>query len=135
MRAHPCVVAAGSGLLLLGVTACGGSSSGANGSAGAGPAQHPTSLVGTVGHDDAFVISLTDPAGTPIRHLAAGTYSLTVKDESGIHDFHLTGAGVDKSTTVGGTGTTTFTVTFKPGTYTFVCDPHASSMHGRFTVT
>jgi plastocyanin len=91
--------------------------------------------VGIVGHNDAFAISLTDPAGHAISHLAAGTYSLAVKDESGIHNFHLTGDGVDKASDVGGKGTSSFTVTFKPGTYTFVCDPHASSMHGQFTVT
>jgi plastocyanin len=97
--------------------------------------QHPTSLVGVVGHNDAFSISLTDQAGAAISHLAAGTYTLTVKDESGIHDFHLSGAGVDRTTSVGGTGTSTFTVTFKPGKYSFVCDPHAATMHGEFTVS
>ena len=32
------------------------------------------------------------------------------------------------------TGTKTFTVTLKKGTYKFVCDPHASSMKGSFKV-
>jgi plastocyanin len=90
--------------------------------------------VGVVGHNDAFSISLSDPSGNAISNLAAGTYSLSIKDESSIHDFHLTGAGVDRATGVGTTGTTTFSVTFKPGKYSFVCDPHASSMHGEFTV-
>lgn len=136
-RVRAGIPALATGLLVaVASTACGGSSASAGGgAAGSGPVQHPASLVGVVGHNDAFTISLTDPAGNAIKHLAAGTYSLAVKDESGIHDFHLTGAGVDKATTVGGTGTTTFTVTFKPGTYTFVCDPHASTMHGRFTVS
>ena len=26
-------------------------------------------------------------------------------------------------------------MTLKPGTYTFVCDPHSSQMHGTLTVT
>jgi uncharacterized cupredoxin-like copper-binding protein len=115
--------------------ACGGSSSGGSRSAPSGAVQHPTALVGDVGHNDAFSISLNDQSGAPISNLAAGTYKLTVKDESSIHDFHLSGTGVDRTTTVPGTGTTTFTVTFKPGDYTFVCDPHASSMHGSFTVS
>ena len=117
----------------LAVAACGGSSSPK--AASPGPPQHPSSLVGTVGHNDSFSISLTDPSGQAISNLQAGTYSLTVKDESTLHNFHLTGAGVDKSTSVGSTSTSTFSVTFKPGTYTFVCDPHSSQMHGTFTVS
>jgi plastocyanin len=58
-----------------------------------------------------------------------------VHDDSGIHNFHLQGTGVDDLTSVPETGVKTFTVTFKPGTYTFVCDPHASQMHGEFTVS
>ena len=121
-------------LVAVSGAACGGSS---GGSSKAAPAavQHPSSLVGVVGHNDAFSISLTDDKGAAIKNLAAGTYSLTIKDESSIHDFHLTGTGVDKATTVPGTGSTTFTVTFKPGKYSFVCDPHSSSMHGSFTVS
>jgi len=115
---------------------CGGGSSGGGGSGGqSAPLQHPAALVGDVGHDDAFKIGLTDDQGNPIRHLAAGTYSLTINDESSIHDFHLTGSGVDKSTSVPETGKQTFSVTFAPGTYSFVCDPHASQMHGKFTVS
>jgi len=123
------------GLAVTGVmlTACGGSS-GADASS-PGPLQRPPSLVGDVGHRDGFTISLTDPNGRPIRHLAAGTYSLAIKDESSLHNFHLTGDGVDKTTSIGETGTATFSVTFKPGTYTFVCDPHSSQMHGKFTVS
>ena len=124
---------AGLAMTGVGLSACGGSS-GANGSA-PGPIQRPPSLVGDVGHADGFSISLTDPNGAPIRNLAAGTYSLAIKDESSLHNFHLTGAGVDKTTSIGDTGTVTFSVTFTPGTYTFVCDPHSSQMHGKFTVS
>ena len=127
------------GLAAVGVVvaACGGSSAPSSGSADPGssaPLQHPASLVGVVGHNDAFRISLTDPNGQAITDLAAGTYSLTVKDESAIHNFHLSGNGVDRATPVGSTITSTFNITLKPGTYTFVCDPHASQMKGSFTV-
>lgn len=124
-------------VVAVAASACGGSGGGSSGGKAApvGSPQHPASLVGVVGHNDAFSISLSDPSGNAISDLAAGTYSLTIKDESTIHDFHLTGAGVDHATGVGSTGTTTFSVTFKPGTYSFVCDPHASSMHGSFTVS
>jgi len=118
------------------VAACGGgTSTGSSGGARPGPVQHPTRLVGDVGHDDAFKISLSDGSGHAISNLAAGTYPLSLNDESSIHDFHLTGAGVDDFTAVGGTGVRTFTATFKPGTYTFFCDPHSSQMHGKFVVS
>ena len=128
------------GALALGGAACGGSGnstgSGTNsGSQANAPIQHPASLVGEVGKNDAFTISLSDDSGAPIVHLAAGTYKLVVHDDSGIHDFHLQGSGVDDLTGVSDKTTKTFTVTFKPGTYTFVCDPHASAMHGEFTVS
>jgi plastocyanin len=32
-------------------------------------------------------------------------------------------------------GTTIWKLTLKKGTYKYVCDPHASFMHGSFTVT
>src|SRR5947209_6298458 len=116
------------------VAGCGGSSPPKAGSS-PGPLQHPTALVGVVGHNDSFDISLTDPSGQAISNLQAGTYSLTIKDESSLHNFHLTGDGVDKATSVGSTSTSTLSVTFKRGSYTFVCDPHSSSMHGKFTVS
>ena len=119
----------------LGAAACSGGSGSANKPSVPAATQHPTSLVAVVGHNDAFSISLSDQSGNAIKNLAAGSYSLAIKDESTIHDFHLTGEGVDKATGIGTTGTTTFSVTFKPGKYSFVCDPHASSMHGSFTVS
>jgi plastocyanin len=67
--------------------------------------------------------------------LAPGSYTLTVDDQATSHNFHLTGPdGVDVSTDVGGTGSKSFEVTLEAGTYTFVCDPHASSMNGTITV-
>lgn len=126
------------GAFALGVAGCGGSSSGGGpGGQSDRPAavQHPNSLVGEVGKNDAFAISLSDDQGNPITNLAAGTYKLTVHDDSSIHDFHLTGPAVSVLTSVGDKVVKTFTLTFKPGSYTFVCDPHASQMNGHFTVS
>ena len=64
----------------------------------------------------------------------AGKIKLVVDDKSSIHNFHLTGPGVNVKTSVGSTGTKTFSVTLKKGTYTFVCDPHKSLMKGSFTI-
>ena len=65
----------------------------------------------------------------------AGTYTITIHDRSNIHDFHLTGPGVDKKTSVPAVSTTKWTVKLKKGTYRFVCDPHKTIMHGVLTVT
>lgn len=81
---------------------------------------------GTVG--PGFTIKL---APKPTK---AGTIKLVVADKSSIHDFHLVGPGVNVTTSVAGTGTKTFTVKLKKGTYRFMCDPHASEMHGAFTI-
>jgi plastocyanin len=81
-----------------------------------------------------FTITLTK-GSTKVTKLKAGTYKIVVADKSSSHNFHLKGPGVDKKTSVGGTGTTTWTVTLKKGKYTYVCDPHASFMSGSFTVS
>jgi plastocyanin len=64
----------------------------------------------------------------------AGKIRLTVADKSELHNFHLSGPGVNVKTAVGFVGTKSFTVTLKKGTYRFVCDPHASSMKGSFRI-
>jgi plastocyanin len=89
------------------------------------------SLVATVG--PGFTITLTQ-GGKKVSSLAAGAYTIKVQDKSNIHDFHLTGPGVNKTTPIAFVGTQTWKVTFKKGTYKYVCDPHASIMKGSFTV-
>jgi plastocyanin len=92
-----------------------------------------TVLNGTVG--PGFSISLKDAAGHKLTKLKPGAYTVRVSDKGSIHDFHLKGPGVDKViTSVGFTGTKSAVVTLKAGKYTYVCDPHASSMKGSFTV-
>jgi plastocyanin len=94
-------------------------------------ASTPT-LNATVG--PGFTITLTQ-GGKKVTELKAGTYTIKVDDKSNIHNFHLTGSGVNKTTSVSGTGTTTWKVMLKKGTYKYVCDPHASFMKGSFTVS
>jgi plastocyanin len=87
-------------------------------------------LVGTVG--PGFTITLTK-GGAKVAKVKAGKYSIAVNDLSGSHNFHLVGPGVNKSTSVAGTGKITWTVTLQKGkTYRFRCDPHASFMNGSF---
>jgi plastocyanin len=64
-----------------------------------------------------------------------GTYVITVRDRSSIHNFHLTGPGVNKKTSVPAVKTYTWRLTLKKGTYKFVCDPHATIMKGVLKVT
>jgi plastocyanin len=85
--------------------------------------------------------SVSDPTNISLKmgsknvtSLTAGKYTIVVADKAADHNFHLSGPGLDKKTSVGGKGTTTWTVTLKKGTYKFVCDPHASFMKGSFTV-
>ena len=90
-------------------------------------------LVGSVGTNDAYVISLKHQDGSAVTSLTAGSYQIEVHDNSAIHNFHLTGPGVNQTTGVDDVTTVTWTVTFQPGTYSFKCDPHAPVMHGEFT--
>ena len=90
-------------------------------------AARTNTLTGTVGPGYTITMNKTT--------VKAGTYVITIHDLASIHDFHLTGPGVDKTTSVGGTGTTKWTVKLKKGTYQFVCDPHRTIMHGVLKVT
>jgi plastocyanin len=88
-------------------------------------------LTGTVG--PGFTITLTK-GGKKVTKLTAGAYTIKVSDKSAIHNFRLKGPGVNKTTSLGGQGASTWKVTLKKGTYTFVCDPHATIMKGTFKV-
>ena len=98
----------------------------------AGAAASGGTLVASV--SDPLNISLTQ-GGKKVTALKAGTYTITVQDKASDHNFHLTGAGVNKSTSVSGKGTFTWKVTFKKGTYKYVCDPHKSFMKGSIKVS
>ncbi len=106
-------------------------SAAALGGAGGAGAQTPT-LFGVVG--PGFSIKLSDASGAPVRNLDPGTYTIQVQDNADVHNFHLTGPGVDKATDVEQTGTVTWTVTLVDGKYHFQCDPHSATMFGNFTV-
>ena len=87
-----------------------------------------------VGANDAYSITLQDANGTKLTHIDAGTYTIKVHDLSEVHNFHLTGSGVDMATPVESKQEATWTVTVTDGTYTYVCDVHSSLMRGTFTV-
>jgi plastocyanin len=89
-------------------------------------------LTGTVG--PGFTITLKQ-GSKKVTKLKAGTYVFKISDKSSLHNFHLRGPGVNKTTSVGKTGTSTWKLKLKKGTYKFVCDPHASLMKGSFKVS
>ena len=84
-------------------------------------------LIGTDG--PGFTITMSK------KTVQAGTYTIVINDKSNIHNFRLTGPGVNKLTSVPWVGTTTWTVQLKKGIYRFVCDPHATIMKGVLRVT
>lgn len=62
-----------------------------------------------------------------------GTYTIRVVDDAVTHNFHLTGPGVEMTTPVDEMQTSTWTVTFQPGsTYRFQCDIHSDYMYAVF---
>ena len=85
------------------------------------------------------ILTGTDGPGFTItmnkKTVKAGTYVITIHDRSSIHNFHLTGPGINKKTSVPAVATTKWTVKLKKGTYHFVCDPHRTIMHGILKVT
>jgi hypothetical protein len=89
-------------------------------------------LMATVG--SGFAITLKTPSGAPLRTLRAGTYSVVVRDLSAEHNFHLIGPGFNKASAVSTSTRRTWQVTFRRGTYTYQCDPHASMMRGSIRV-
>lgn len=137
MTRRTIVIALGLVVAVLALGACGGDDE----EAGGGDTE--TTATGTIPETGdvlnasvgpGFEISLTTEDGTPVETLAAGSYTLLTDDKSGIHNFHLTGEGVDVDTGVGETGTDSFDIEVTSGTYRFVCDPHSSSMNGSFEV-
>ena len=92
-------------------------------------------LRGTVG--PGFVITLKTAAGKPVKTVKAGTYTLVVQDKAAIHNFHLTGPGVNKVITgIAFRGTKTVTVKLRQGRrYIYQCDPHSTDMKASFRVT
>lgn len=86
---------------------------------------------GTVG--PGFTITLKQ-GGKKVTQLKAGRVSITIRDVSAAHNFHLSGPGVNRKTSVAARTTVTWNLTLRKGTYRFVCDPHATSMKGSFIV-
>ena len=91
--------------------------------------EQATVLKGVVG--PGFTITLRKTSGAKVTTLRHGVYKIMISDKSSIHNFHLKGPGVNKATGVAASGSATWTVTLRAGTYTYVCDPHVPAMKYR----
>ncbi|MEI8105227.1 MAG: hypothetical protein WCH31_05205 [Actinomycetes bacterium] len=90
-------------------------------------------LHASVGPD--FNISLVGDDGLAVKQLTAGTYVVSVNDLGTAHNFHLTGLGVDLSTSVENTEQVDWTVTLADAhAYEFHCDRHPGTLNGTFNV-
>ena len=56
----------------------------------AGAAGHPK-LIGVVGKNDAYKITLKTAKGKLVKTLKAGTYTLVIHDDSSLHNYELDG--------------------------------------------
>jgi hypothetical protein len=61
-----------------------------------------------------------------VKALKKGTYKVTIRDASAKDNFHLTGPGVAKKTSVRGKGTVSWKLRLRAGKYTYRSDAHKS---------
>ena len=102
-----------------------------------GPAPAPAPvpvprLFATVGPKS--TISLRNAAGTALKTLKAGTYSVVVRDRSKAHNFHLVGKGVNRKTVVATTATVTWRLRLQAGVLRFYSDRAPKTVKGSVTV-
>jgi hypothetical protein len=81
-------------------------------------------------------ISLKTESGAAVRTIRAGTYTIRVRDQSKVNNFHLMGpAGtVDKRTGKAWRGTATWQVTLVPATYRYASDSRPRGLRATFSV-
>ncbi len=72
--------------------------------------------------------------GKKVAKLKPGAYSITVRDRSRLHNFHLIGPGVNRKTTVPFVGVRTWRVTLKRGLYRFRSDRAPMQIRGSVRV-
>ncbi len=90
-------------------------------------------LLATVGPKN--TISLRSSSGAALHHgVKAGTYSVVVRDRSKLHNFHLVGKGVNRKSTLAGTGTTTWKLKLAKGALRFYSDGAPKTVKGSVKV-
>ena len=96
---------------------------------------HPK-LLGAVGKNNAYVITLKTASGKLVKTIPAGTYTFVIHDFSSIHAFSLDGPHgfAHDFTTIPAVTTKTTTLKLKKGKYKYYCPNHESIMFHFFTV-
>ena len=79
----------------------------------------PVKLTGKVGPKKTISLKKGTAA---VKSLVAGRYKIAVLDATKADNFHLSGPGVNKKTGIKTKSSTSWTVTLKPGKYTFRSD-------------
>ena len=90
-------------------------------------------LLATVGPGN--TISLKRPSGAVLKTVKAGVYSVTVRDRSRLHNFHLVGKGVNRRSALIGMGTLTWKVKLSAGALRFFSDKSPKTVKGAVKVT
>jgi plastocyanin len=97
------------------------------------PVPAVTKLTLTVG--PAATIVLSNPAGKRVTAVRAGTYSITVRDRSKVHNAHLVGKGVNRKSGLAATGTLTWKVKLSAGLLRFFSDRSPKTVKGSIKIT
>jgi hypothetical protein len=90
-------------------------------------------LLATVGPKN--TISLKSASGATLKTVKAGAYSVTVRDRSKQHNFHLVGKGVNRKSGLAGMGTLTWKVKLSAGPLRFFSDKSPKTVRGSVRVT
>jgi hypothetical protein len=89
-------------------------------------------LLATVGPRN--TITLRSGTGAVLKTLKPVTYSITVRDRSTRHNFHLVGKGVNRKSTLAGRGTLTWRVKLSAGVLRFYSDRSPTTVKGSVAV-
>jgi hypothetical protein len=90
-------------------------------------------LLATVGPKS--TITLRSATGAVLKSVKAGTYSITVRDRTKAHNFHLVGKGVNRKSGKAAVGTLTWTVKLAAGTLRFYSDAAPAKLKGSIRIT
>lgn len=97
------------------------------------PAPAVPKLLATVG--PRATISLRSGSGAVLRNgVKAGSYAIVVRDRTKAHNFHLVGKGVNRRSSVAGTGTTTWKLRLSAGVLRFYSDRAPKAVSGSVRV-
>jgi plastocyanin len=89
-------------------------------------------LLATVGPKN--TIALKSASGATLKTVKAGTYSITVRDRSKLHNFHLVGKGVNRKSGLAGMGTSTWKLKLSAGPLRFFSDRSPKTVKGSVKV-